>query len=144
MIFTSLHYTFFHTFRWFSLHYTFLILLDDFHFTSLPFFNTFRWFSLHFTTLSFILLDDFHFTSLHFTSLHFTSLPFTTLFNDFQHTLFFFNSPQWSLSLPSFSRSLIYRGEFLTQATINILCGSEIRSSNRPTVKSESHHQAIY
>jgi len=47
-----------------------------------------------------------HFPSLHFTtlfyasrwfSLHFTSLPLTTLFNDFPHTLFFFNSPQYSL-----------------------------------------------
>jgi len=27
-----------------------------------------------------------------------------------------------------------------SQATINILCGSEIRNSNRPTIKSESYH----
>jgi len=44
----------------------------------------------------------------------FTSLPFTTLLNDILHTLFFFNSPQYLLSLPSFSRYLVCRGEFLT------------------------------
>jgi len=69
--------------------------------------------TLHFTALPFTSL---HFTSPHFYTLlddfHFTSLPFTTLFKDFPHT--FFNSPQQLRSLPSFSRSLIYRREFLT------------------------------
>jgi hypothetical protein len=32
----------------------------------------------------------------------------------------------------------------ITLAIINFLCGSDIRSSNRPAVKSESYHWAVY
>jgi hypothetical protein len=77
----------------------------------------------HYTLLSPLLYAALNYTSLLFTSLHFftllydfhfTSFHYTTLLNDFLHTLFFFNSPQKSLSLPSFSRYLVCRGEFLT------------------------------
>ena len=57
------------------------------------------------------LLDDFHFTSL----------PFITLLDDFPHTLFFFNTPQQSLSLPSFSRYFVCRGEFLILLRYHII-----------------------
>ena len=72
-------------------------------------------YSSHYTPFSPLPYTSLHFPSIYFTALHFqmifTSLKFTSL--QFQ-MIFIFNSPHQSLSLPSFSEYLFYKGRFLT------------------------------